>query len=351
MDKTPTGEAGSDQIDAMIESINGQLETMLVWVAKGDLLEYGVGRAPVASGPDDRIRLKSQRRECDANIMFHAGRALEISLNVLYARVANRIPGREYPGMSESEIEKVKKDRSSHRLSDIYKRIRKELKKRGEKIEDVAEDVYQTALHKGVVDVISDGKRIQSYMQPDDIPFREKSIGGWVRGAEVTLDHLKDNWSSLILRPEGLAYSIPRTFNEFMREADGSHYGQNMIWARYASRDSEMGRPYMIIGTRFFCRLIKGMVELSSGQWTWHPDLVKRWNNLRRRNVIDLMKTLASQNLEGEVDWPPEKSIAGMVEMFTKNPTFASEDQMREHYNNMHSQLKVTIPSHKTSDE
>lgn len=176
MDKAPTGEAGSDQIDAMIESINGQLETMLIWVAKGDLLEYGVGRTPVASGPDDHIRLKSQRRECEANIMFHAGRALEISLNVLYARVANRIPGREYPGMGESEIKQVKKDRSSHRFSDIYKRIREEINERGEKIEDVTEDVYQTALHKGVVDVMLDGKRIQSYMQPDDIPFRDTAV-------------------------------------------------------------------------------------------------------------------------------------------------------------------------------
>jgi len=57
--------------------------------------------------------------------MYHAGRALEVALHVVYARGANRIMGREYPGVSKTEMDK---DRGrGHGLRLVYDGITNEL--------------------------------------------------------------------------------------------------------------------------------------------------------------------------------------------------------------------------------
>lgn len=90
--QTPPGRAGADQINAMEESVNTQLEQMFHQAAKRNTLDYGVGRTTMISGgADDTLRLDAQKRECDGSIVFHAGRALELALHVVYARGADRI--------------------------------------------------------------------------------------------------------------------------------------------------------------------------------------------------------------------------------------------------------------------
>ena len=99
---TPQGEAGADQVDAMEESIQAAIEQMFWQLAKRDTLSFGVGRTATKSSgnPDRDGRLDAQKRECDGLIVFHAGKALETSLQLIYAKINNRILAREYPGVS-----------------------------------------------------------------------------------------------------------------------------------------------------------------------------------------------------------------------------------------------------------
>ena len=81
---TPQGAAGSDQLWAMEESIQGQLEQMFWQEAKTNSLRLGVGRTIITGdGVEMKIRLDAQKRECDGDIVFHAGRALELALSRL----------------------------------------------------------------------------------------------------------------------------------------------------------------------------------------------------------------------------------------------------------------------------
>ena len=95
--ETPRGCAGADQVNALDESINAQIEAMFTQVAKRRILEYGVGRTTMTRSGADAQRLDAQRRECDGSIMFHAGRAMELALHVLYARGMDRILGARLP--------------------------------------------------------------------------------------------------------------------------------------------------------------------------------------------------------------------------------------------------------------
>ena len=96
--KTPTGEAGCDQLDAMEESVQAAIEQMFWQVAKRNSLVFGVGRsaAKLSDSLDRDMRLDAQKRECDGLIVFHAGKALETSLQIIYAKINNRIPGRRW---------------------------------------------------------------------------------------------------------------------------------------------------------------------------------------------------------------------------------------------------------------
>ena len=129
--QTPTGKAGSDQLDAMEESVQAAIEQMFWQVAKRDSLEFGVGRTAekLSSNPDRDMRLDAQKRECDGLIVFHAGKALETSLQVIYAKINNRIPGREYPGVPD---EQIKRDRRSHSLATLYGDILKSVKSKSD---------------------------------------------------------------------------------------------------------------------------------------------------------------------------------------------------------------------------
>ena len=220
--QTPTGCAGSDQINAMEESVNAQLEQMFHQIAKRNVLDYGVGRTTTTNfAGADPLRLDAQKRECDGSTVFHAGRALELALHVVYARGADRILGREYPGVSGHQI---KKDRKSHSLAGLYCRIVKDLK--GRNMVDAFGDVYQHALHTGVVDLFLDEKLVRSVHLAEDTPFRETKIVKMVDGAEMTLDHSFHHLG--VEQTLGFMEMSHETFEDFLQKADSVYYAERV---------------------------------------------------------------------------------------------------------------------------
>lgn len=300
----PVGEqVGEDQLQSMEEAINGHLEKMFLQVAKRNILDldFGVGRTTMKANTQD-TRLDSQRRDCDAGIMFHAGRALEISLHLVYARGANRIMWREYPGATKADL---KNDKAvGHELRTVYSRIVNELDDRDMK--NALEVAYQKALHRGVIDIYIDDKVMTSFMLLKDTPFYEARIGGMSDGVEYTSDHV--NRRDMIFprdTPSKFSQMPYRTFEEFLDKADASYYEsdvsgkrRDMRWADYYFRDHEYGRPYTVVGAEFFARLVREIVSLSHQSWTWDTNLVERSNKRRQYIAIELARILTEQNLE-----------------------------------------------------
>ena len=300
--------AGADQVNAIEESTNAQLEQMFGQVAKRKLLAYGVGRAIMTgSDPDNKMRLDAQKRECDGNIVFHAGRALELALHVLYARGTDRILGRDYPGAPKDQ---VKKERKTHDLVSLHTRIVNELE--GRNVCDALEDVYQSALHPGIVDIFVNDKYAMGFYLPENKPFMEVRISKVMDGAEMTLDHLQgfENLIGLTEEDSDLSKMSEDTFTHFLDKADATYYGKkNMRWAHYSARDHEYGRPYVVVGSEFFARLVQGIVLLSNQQWVWNKTFSRRFHGRRQYNISELMKAHIDQNFTKPVELPPMISI------------------------------------------
>lgn len=306
--KTPRGSAGADQVNALEESIQAQVEAMFTQVAKRRSLEYGVGRITMTGGGADIQRLEAQKRECDGSTVFHAGRAMELALHVLYARGMDRILGREYPGADPG---KIRKDRRGHGLAKVYRRIVKECE--GRNMKDALEHVYQDALHRGLVDVRVDGKCVGMFCKGEDLPFRETATSRISDGTEMTLDHV--GVEGLFSTERGSEFSEMRedTFEKFLTKADQSYYDRDMPtkkrrgdmrWSHYSARDHEPGRPYVVIGPEFFARLVNGIVQLSHQRWTWNQEFAKRWHQHHQYNAMERMKALAQQNLSEPLEFP-----------------------------------------------
>ena len=333
--KTTASAAGADQIYAMEESVSTQLEQMFSQVAKKRVLAYGVGRTTLAgSDPDNRMRLDAQRRECDGSIMFHAGRALELALHVLFARGADRILGREYPGAPDDQ---VNKDRKTHNLVRLHSRIVEELE--GRDVADALEDVYQCALHQGIVDIFVDGERAIGFYLPENKPFTEARISRIMDGAEMTLDHLEDyrNLIGLTNRESDFTRMSEDTFTDFLKKADVSYYGgRNMRWAHYTARDHEYGRSYVVIGSEFFARLVQGIVVLSNQPWMWKETFSRRFHERRRHNIMQLMEAHVMQNFNEPVEFPSMIPIEEAMENFRRR----SPSSMKN-YHHLHKRLEL----------
>ena len=328
---TPKGEAGTDQLDAMEESIQAAIEQMFWQVAKRDSLSFGVGRAAAKSSdsPDRDMRLDAQKRECDGLIVFHAGKALETSLHIVYAKINNRIPGREYPGVPANQMGQ---DRRTHSLAALYDDIlnsdgtkRPGLRK---ELADEFESVYQTALHKGVTDLIVDGELVHRFFLVEDAPFREARMGGLRHGAAITMDN--SSFRQLLMPPEDetdfsrLPY---RNFREFLAKADVAYYGEhNMRWAHYSARDHERGRPYVVVGTRFFARLAQGLVRMANEQWMWDGQFAARWHDRRRAIIRDVVRVHVRQSFTGKPELPELKPVDEMMESFRSTRSSRTDD-------------------------
>ena len=317
---TPTGEAGADQLDAMEESIQAAIEQVFWQLAKRDSLAFGVGRTATKSSdsPDRDSRLDAQKRECDSLIVFHAGKALETSLQVIYARINNRILGREYPGVSADQM---RQDRRTHSLAALYDdildsfRTRSDLRK---KLEDEFESAYQTAYHEGVIDLTIDGELIDQFFLVEDAPFREARMGGLRHGAEITMDNSSTRQLLMPMEEESDFSRLPcRNFKEFLAKADVAYYGHhNMRWAHYSARDHQRGRPYVAVGTRFFARLAQNLVELANQQWTWDEQLARRWHERRRLIIGGLVRAHIRQSFTENPELPEMISVDDMMASF-----------------------------------
>ena len=322
--QTPRGRAGWDLVEAMEESVQSHLEQMFSQCAKRDTLLYGVGRSTMKfQDSGGAARLEAQRRECEGQIVSHAGRALELGLHILYARSTDRIIGRGYPGMSEEE--RRQDFARGHSLVAVYERIVEEAEKA--RLDDALEFVYQNALRKGVTDIHVEDELVGSVFLPGEAPFAERSTTRMSDGEEHTMDH--GNLRGLFAQPDGtseFARMPIDTFEQFLAKADAVYYEddaprakgrrRNMRWGNYAARDHESARPFVTVGVRFFGRLVQGIVKLGGEAWTWHEEHLARALARRRYSVMEKLRVLAMQNLVGEVQWPEMISDEKMLDQF-----------------------------------
>ena len=321
---TPKGRAGADLVDAMEESAHSHLEQMFAQCARRDSLAFGVGRTLMKfQDTGGAGRLEAQRRECEGQIVSHAGRALELALHIIHARGADRIIGRGYPGMTQAERDQDFKD--GHSLVALRARIIHDLDK--PRLADALESAYQTALHKGVTDIYVKGDHVASLFLSGEAPFTELSTSRLADGEEHTMDH--SSFRDLFARPDGTSSfaSMPiDSFEQFLAKTDAVYYeddtprrsGQrrNMRWGNYSARDHEIARPFVTVGVRFFGRLVQALVQLGGEPWTWHEDFLDRVLARRRYTIMERLKILASQNLVEEVQWPEMIGEAKMLEYY-----------------------------------
>lgn len=336
---TPIGRAGSDQVDAMEESVNAHLEQMFLQRVKQDLLFFGVGRTTMR---DDNVRrLDAQRRECEGQMVFHAGRALELSMQIIYARGSDRIIGREFPGVDKKIL---REDLKSHDLLALYTRI---IDLGMSDLDKAFEDKYQHAVHRGIVSIY-DGRQTLDIWTQDQRPFTERSTGNLADGEEYTMDHV--DFRDLFMRPDGtsdFAKMSERTFEEFLKKADSVYYERdvakkrrNMRWGGYSSRDHEVGRSYVVVGVYFFARLVHGIIELSGQPWTWHKDYLKRRIEREHHSVMKRMRTLAEYALKSEVAWPDQISIEELMELRCAKGTFPATGKGK--YDHLHTKIDLS---------
>ena len=286
----PKGKAGGDVLAAIEESVQAHLDQMFEQDAKHSAIEHGVGRTGAGHDSGERkARVAAQLRECEAQMNFHAGRALDLAMQLVYAKGTDRVLGREYPGVDGKAI---REDWKTHDLKRLYDRIVAEV---GRGVDDEFEDTYQQALHKGFLDLILDDEFLRRITLPRNAPFTERSKGGTTAGADMTLDHgdFRDALGFTALKTKSDFGQLPQaTFPEFLMKADSMYYAsdvkgsrRNMRWEHYASRDHESGRPYVVIGCEFFARLVRGIVDLSNNQRLWDDDFALRWHE-RSRHIV-----------------------------------------------------------------
>ena len=338
---TPVGAAGTDQLWAMEESIQNHVEQMFWQFAKRSSLDYGVGRMVRDNDVEQKIRLYGQKRECDARMMFHAGRGLELSLNLVYSRGTDRIPWREYQREGKKEVGHGTR---SHRLSCVRDDIIRDMNVRP--MAEGLEDVYQEALHEGLCDVIVDGKKRSTVYFPHCEPLIESVSGRLIDGAEQTTDNLDGSMDALGFwwrrkdRETTEFEKMPEeTFEQFLKKADIASYGKDMRWADYDYRDDQYGRPYVIVGTVFFARLIKRVVSLSQEPWTWDEGFAQRFLYRRQRNIKKIVEMHIMQNFVEKVTLP-EMTVEGVMKEWRKIPTWLSSGNVQD-YGRRHKTIQV----------
>lgn len=257
----------------------------------------------------------------------------------VHACAADRIMGRSHPGSTK---EQLRQDRQNHSLLKLYKRILCEFTDRN--MCDALEDVYQEALHKGVIDLELDGELQVSLLGNDDWPSLVGNRRSVIDGAEMKLDHVDRGHPPWLGEQEISEFrQMPSdTFSQFLKKADAVHcaddiQGQrkNMRWAHYSARDHEYGRPHVVAGSKFFARLVRGLVELSSQQWAWHPDFCRCWHERRRYNVARNVSVHISQSFQGDVALPDMKSVEQM-ESFFQQDNGANRLRKQDAFNRLH---------------
>ncbi|MYD98552.1 MAG: type II toxin-antitoxin system HicB family antitoxin [Gammaproteobacteria bacterium] len=348
---TPVGRAGSDQLYGIQESINSHLERMFMQGAKRNILEHGVGRTTsTAGGIDSKVQLHAQQRDCDAAITFHAGKAVELSMQLIYAHGTDRIIGREFPGVRRSTIKKdVEK---GHDLVRLYRRILEAMTDRN--IREGLEDTYQTAINRGINGVYVDGEfSWWEFATVEDIPFREEAIMFIGDGMEMTADHTEPG-GVLVPRNQSTDFeTMPlNKFAQFLEKADAAYYEgdigdqqgrtsrKNMRWADYSARDHEYGRVYAVAGTNFFARLVKELVGLANQHWTWNEEFALRWWRRRKYNIQQLLETHVMQNFHDEIDLPEMISAEEAMASF-RSAIIEPEARLKRGYEHLRGKREI----------
>ena len=295
--ETKLGTAGLDILRSMEEDINFNIEQMFSYRAKQNTLEFGVGRATTKiQGYDSHV--VDQKRLCDGKILFHAGKALELALQLIYSKGMNRIMGREYDRIDKKQL---RKDRSDHNLHSIYCRITDDMKKDG--IKEAFEHVYRLSVHQGIQDIVDGNDNVVGSMfMPGQCPFSERNGTRFVDGEEHTVDHSRKlDWFSSPKGDSKFAKMRYDTFVRFLEKADKACYDRNLRWGDYVAREHETCRVYVVVGEVFFARLIQGLVQLGKEPWIWHEDFRDRWLEIRNYNAIRRFAVMVMQNIKNEV--------------------------------------------------
>ena len=89
-----------------------------------------------------------------------------------------------------------------------------------------------------------------------------------------------------------------------------------MRWEHYSFRDHEYGRPYVVIGTKFFARLITEIVALSNEFWTWSESFARRYFERRQYDIEQRIKHLIMQNFEDPPDLPAMETVEEQLKKF-----------------------------------
>ena len=349
--QTPTGRAGSDQLHGITESVNSHLERMFLQGAKRSILEHGVGRTTsTAGGVDGKVQLHAQKRDCDAAVTFHAGKAVELSMQLVYAHGTDRIMGREYPGVQEGAINRDV--RKGHDLVRLHHRILEAMRDRDMK--HAFEDAYQKAMNRGINGVFVDGKfSWWEFASVEDLPFREEAIRFVGDGMEMTADHTE---FGEVLFPKTQSTDFTEmpldTFTQFLAKADSAYYEgdipdkegrtsrKNMRWADYSARDHEYGRIYSIAGMAFFARLVNELVGLAHQQWTWHEEYALRWWQRKKYNILQLLEAHALQNFRDEVVFPDMISAEEAMASF-RSPDVDPAAEVKRGYEHLRGKREI----------
>ena len=270
--------------------------------------------------------------------------------------------GREYPGVSQKEL---KKDREGgHGLRRLYQQIIDDLDER--EMESAFEDVFQTALHKGIIDVYLDDKLVTSLFQAKDVPFSEKRINSVTSGVEYTLDHSspEDMIFPRDSGPSDFSKMPYKTFVQFLDKADASYYESDILdgkgntkrrdmrWSHYSARDHEYARPYVVVGVEFFARLAKGIVFLSNQAWVWDKAFAERFIERHQNYAISNMRVLAKQNIKKEVEFPdpiPVKCLLNSYISFSEISRVNSSEVEKRDYSIHHTKLRYLSKESKES--
>ena len=137
----------------------------------------------------------------------------------------------------------------------------------------------------------------------------------------MTLDHSFHHLG--VEQTLGFMEMSHETFEDFLQKADSVYYAgesskrKNMRWAHYSARDHEYGRPYVVIGTKFFARLVRGIIGLSHQRWMWDEGFARRQLEYRQYNIRKLMEVHVMQNFREKIDFPEMISIDESLKRFT----------------------------------
>ena len=314
---TPEGTAGEDTRFEIEESVNSHIERMFTQAAKSRALEHGVGyNSDLGANLPDHRRLQALQAECDAAVNFHAGRALDLALQLVFAVVADRIFGRKSKGVANKT---VLLDRKKHDLHHLYTRILEEASGPdgvgGDMLVKTLDHAYKTALHRGIVDVMEkDGKIIRSFHFTEDQPFRLVNRSGWSVGAEFTMDDSDGRpFGEKILHPlthPGFSEMSQKTFRDFLEKADRSYFGEahlkknrgglNMRSNDYRARDTIAFNAHARAGTEFFGRLCREIVMMARQPGIWHKRLADREWARGYHNFLHTIESLFRETLSAE---------------------------------------------------